>query len=83
MKNTQKKKISRSYHLLRKTCLRMTVLMRSKQFVSANFDNYFLPGGGDFDNFFSKMSKSPPYVPPPLRLDIDRCISQDHAVVWL
>ena len=52
MKNMQEKKISRSYHLLRKICLRMTVLMRSKQFVSANFDNYFLPGGGDFDNFF-------------------------------
>ena len=26
------------------------------------FDNYFLPGGGDFDNFFQKMSKSPPYA---------------------
>ena len=21
--------------------------------------------------------------PPPIGLDIDRCISQDHAVVWL
>ena len=29
------------------------------------FDNYFLPGGGDFDNFFQKMSKSPPYSRPP------------------
>ena len=40
------------------------------------FDNYFLPGGGDFDNFFQKMSKSPPYSrpPPPLGLDTDRCI---------
>ena len=25
--------------------------MRSKPFVSANFDNFSLPGGGDFDNF--------------------------------
>ena len=37
------------------------------------------PGGGDFDNFFSKMSKSPPfarslYPLPPLGLDTDRCI---------
>ena len=29
------------------------------------FDNHFLPGGGDFDNFFQKMSKSPPYALPP------------------
>ena len=46
------------------------------------FDNYFLPGGGDFDNFFQKMSKSPPYSrtpPPPLGLDTDRCIRK----LWL
>ena len=48
--------------------------MRSTPFVSANFDNYFLPEGGDFDNFCYKMAKSPPYGPtPPLGLDIDRC----------
>ena len=40
--------------------------MRSKPFVSANFDNNCsLLGGGDFDNFFQKMSKSPPYARPP------------------
>ena len=27
---------------------------RSKPFVSANFDNYFFPGGGDLDIFFRK-----------------------------
>ena len=55
--------------------------MTSKPFVSANFDNYSLPGGGDFDNFFQKMSKAPPYArtpphPPALGLNIDRCIGK-------
>ena len=46
--------------------------MRSKPFVSANFDNYSLSGVGDFDNFSKKMSKSPPYArnPPPSGLKL-------------
>ena len=60
--------------------------MRSKPFVSANFDNYSLPGGGGFDNFFEKMSKSPPYARPPplpLGLDIDSCISKTTEILAL
>ena len=54
--------------------------MRSKPFVSANFDNYFLPAGGDFDNFFLENVKiptlcpTPPPTPPAFGLDIDRRI---------
>ena len=43
----------------------------------------FCPGVGIFiDNFFQKMSKSPPYArphpPPPLGLDTDRCINCEY-----
>ena len=53
----------------------LTVDLRNKPFVSANFDNYFLPGGGDFDNFFRKCQNPHPMPdsPPPLGIDIDRC----------
>ena len=46
--------------------------MRSKPYVSANFDNY-LPRGGDFDNSFEKMSKSLPYARLPFPLS---CVGQ-------
>ena len=39
--------------------------MRSKPFVSANFDNYSLPGGGDFDNFLLENVKIPILCPTP------------------
>ena len=39
--------------------------MRSKPFVSANFDNYSLPGDGDFDNFFLENVKIPTLCPTP------------------
>ena len=39
--------------------------MRSKPFVSANFDNYLLPRGGDFDNFFGKCQNPHPMPEPP------------------
>ena len=39
--------------------------MRSKPFVSANFDNYSLPGDGDFDNLFLKCQNPHPSPDPP------------------
>ena len=53
---------------------------RSKPFVSANFENYFLPGGGDFAILFQKCQNphaTPgphlllPHPPSPVRIDID------------
>ena len=43
---------------------------RSKPFVSANFDNSFSPGDGDFDMFFRKCQNPHPMpdpLPPPPR----------------
>ena len=34
-------------------------------FRLANFDNYFLPGGGDFDNFLKKCQNPHPMLNPP------------------
>ena len=51
--------------------------MRSKPFVSANLDSYFLPGGGDLIIFFRKCQNPhlmPKPPPPPIGLDIDRCL---------
>ena len=43
----------------------LSISKRSKLFVSANFDDYVLPGGGDFDNFFKENFKIPTLCPTP------------------
>ena len=46
--------------------------------------NYALcPGGGEFDSFFQKMSKSPPYAQPlrPMGLNIDTVFTRISAVL--
>ena len=45
--------------------------------VFDTFGQLSCPGGGEFDLFFQKMSKSPPHLrsPPPLGLNIDRSIA--------